>query len=83
MIEATKEKLAAAKHALQKTIKKLLTLNRTKKIVAQKRVNSDQHEAIKSQIKLLNKVAKQQAKMVKLYESTLSLGGEKRQKDSA
>lgn len=72
------EKLNSAKNALQETIRKILVLNRTKKIIAEQKIPLEKHEVIKSELKLLNKMAEQQAKMVRLYERNLS-----KRKDSA
>lgn len=72
------EKLIATRKALQETIRKILALNRTKKVIAENKISLDQHKVIKSELKLLNKMAEKQAKMVKLYERTLS-----KRKDSA
>lgn len=72
------EKLSTARKALQETIRKILVLNRTKKVITENKISLDQHKAIKSELKLLNKMAEQQAKMVRLYEQRLS-----RRKDSA
>ncbi|MFT4758886.1 MAG: hypothetical protein ACI9XO_000221 [Paraglaciecola sp.] len=72
------EKLIATRKALQETIRKILVLNRTKKVITKNKIPLDQHKVIKSELKLLNKMAEKQAKMVRLYEGTLS-----RRKDSA
>jgi hypothetical protein len=72
------EKLIATRKALQETIRKILVLNRTKKVIAENKISLDQHKVIKSELKLLNKMAEKQAKMVRLYERTLS-----KRKDSA
>lgn len=72
------EKLNSARKALQETIRKILVLNRTKKVITENRIPLEQHKVIKSELKLLNKMAEQQAKMVRLYERKLS-----KRKDSA
>lgn len=72
------EKLIATRKALQETIRKILVLNRTKKVITENKIPLDQHKVIKSELKLLNKMAEKQAKMVRLYERTLS-----KRKDSA
>lgn len=72
------EKLIATRKALQETIRKILVLNRTKKVITKNKISLDQHKVIKSELKLLNKMAEKQAKMVRLYERTLS-----KRKDSA
>jgi len=72
------EKLNSARKALQETISKILVLNRTKKVIHENRIPLEQHKVIKSELKLLNKMAEQQAKMVRLYERKLS-----KRKDSA
>jgi len=66
------EKLNNAKNALQETLKKILALNRTKKFISRTKSAPEQEKAIKTRLKLLNKMAAKQAKMVRLYERTLS-----------
>jgi hypothetical protein len=64
------QRLISAKDALTSTIQKILDLNRQlKSLRKSKEVSEDQ--AIKQELKLLNKVADHQAKIVQLYEYKL------------
>ena len=64
------QRLFNAKDALTSTIQKMLDLNRQLKSLRKtKEVAEDQ--AIKQELKLLNKVADHQAKIVQLYEYRL------------
>lgn len=64
------QKLMNARTALKTTIQKILDLNRQlKSIRASKKAPETQ--VIKQELKLLNKMADQQAKIVQLYETNL------------
>jgi hypothetical protein len=64
------QRLFTAKDALKYTIQKILDLNRQlKSLRKSKEVTADQ--AIKQELKLLNKVADHQAKIIQLYEYRL------------
>jgi hypothetical protein len=56
-----------AKTALTETIQKILDLNKSLRITQK----TPENQAIKQELKLLNKVADQQAKIVQLYELRL------------
>ncbi len=56
-----------AKSALTETIQKILDLNKSLRITQK----APENQAIKQELKLLNKVADQQAKIVQLYELRL------------
>ena len=56
-----------AKSALTETIQKILDLNKSLRIAHK----PPENQAIKKELKLLNKVADQQAKIVQLYEIRL------------
>ena len=61
------QRLLNAQSALRATVQKILDLNRQlKSLTKSKREPEDQN--IKQELKLLNKVADQQAKIVQLYE---------------
>ena len=60
-----KQRLLNAKSALTATIQKILDLNKSL------RQTPREGQAIKQELKLLNKVADQQAKIVQLYETRL------------
>ena len=61
------QKFLNAKSALTQTIQKILDLNKSLRKAGKKPEN----QAIKRELKLLNKVADQQAKIVQLYELRL------------
>lgn len=61
------QRLTNAKNALKATVQKILDLNRQLKAIRTKRVAPETQD-IKQELKLLNKMADQQAKIVKLYE---------------
>ena len=61
------QKFLNAKSALTATIQKILDLNKS----LRSRHKSIENKAIKQELKLLNKVADQQAKIVQLYEIKL------------
>jgi hypothetical protein len=64
------QRLITAKDALKSTVQKMLDLNRQlKSLRKSKEVVAD--TAIKQELKLLNKVADHQAKIVQLYEHRL------------
>ncbi|MEO1257277.1 MAG: hypothetical protein AAFZ15_00710 [Bacteroidota bacterium] len=61
------QKFLNSKSALTATIQKILDLNKS----LRSRHKSPENQAIKQELKLLNKVADQQAKIVQLYEIKL------------
>lgn len=65
------QRLLNAKSALNATIEKILDLNRRLKSHSWGK-KSPENTAIKEELKLLNKVADQQAKIVQMYESRLN-----------
>lgn len=64
------QRLLTAKDALKATIQKILDLNRQLKSL-RRSVEVSEDQAIKRELKLLNKVADHQAKIVQLYEHRL------------
>jgi len=62
-----KQRLIDAKEALTATIQKILDLNKS----LRKSEKQGEGLAIKKELRLLNKVADQQAKIVQLYETRL------------
>lgn len=62
-----KQRLIDAKEALTATIQKILDLNKS----LRKSEKNGEGIAIKKELRLLNKVADQQAKIVQLYETRL------------
>ena len=65
------QRLYNAKSALTATIQKILDLNKS----LRKSQKLPENQAIKQELKLLNKVADQQAKIVQLYESRIRNAG--------
>ncbi|MBK9014491.1 MAG: hypothetical protein IPM82_10615 [Saprospiraceae bacterium] len=64
------QRLFSAKDALKSTIQKMLDLNRQLKSLRKSKEELED-QAIKQELKLLNKVADHQAKIVQLYEYRL------------
>lgn len=64
------QRLLTAKDALKSTIQKMLDLNRQLKSLRKSKEEMED-QAIKQELKLLNKVADHQAKIVQLYEYRL------------
>lgn len=71
MKRATKRKLLKAKLALQSTLQKILDINKTRKKLSYFKTPPEFYNRIKDELKLLNKVAEQQARLVQLYETEL------------
>lgn len=71
MIQSTKRRLFHAKLKLQETIRNILEINRKKKALANVKNAKEQRLAIQTKLKVLNKVAEQQAKLVRIYERSL------------
>ncbi len=65
------QRLLTAKDALTSTIQKILDLNRQLKSLRKSKEEVVADVAIKQELKLLNKVADHQAKIVQLYEYRL------------
>ena len=61
------QRFISAKTALTETIQKILDLNKS----LRRSQKEPENQAIKQELKLLNKVADQQAKIVQLYELKL------------
>jgi hypothetical protein len=61
------QRLMSAQSALKSTIQKILDLNRQLKSLCRGKQTPENRE-IKQELKLLNKVADQQAKIVELYQ---------------
>lgn len=64
------QRLLNSQTALKETIQKILDLNRQLKGL-RKSKQAPENQAIKQELKLLNKMADQQAKIVQLYEYRL------------
>ncbi len=68
------QRLSNARQALKSTIQKILDLNRQLKLLCRSR-RQPEEQAIRRELKLLNKVADQQARIVQLYEIKLRRTG--------
>jgi hypothetical protein len=64
------QRLLNAQTALRATLQKILDLNRQLKSLTVSK-QAPENKSIKQELKLLNKVADQQAKIVQLYETNL------------
>ena len=64
------QRLLNAQNALKYTVQKILDLNRQLKSLMKSK-SEPEHLEIKKELKLLNKMADQQAKIVQLYETNL------------
>lgn len=65
------ERLTNAKSALESTVKTILDLNRKLKTLHLSK-KAPENTEIKSELKLLNKVANQQSKIVRMYQDKLN-----------
>ncbi len=65
------QRLLNAKSALNATIQKILDLNRKLKTHAKSK-QAEENVAIRQELKLLNKMADQQAKIVEMYQIRLN-----------
>ncbi len=63
-----KSRLDRAKQALSHTIQKILDINRRRKGLSRPDDLPQQGEALKQELRLLNKMAEQQARVVQNYE---------------
>ncbi len=74
MKRTTKTRLQKAQIVLKMVIRKILDINRMKKKLARSKVKAspEKKQAIQEELKILNKLAQQQSKLVALYQSELS-----------
>lgn len=66
-----RSRLDRAKQALSQTIQKILDINRKRKGLSQTDDVVEQGETLKQELRLLNKMAEQQARVVQTYEQKL------------
>ncbi len=64
------ERLEKARKALQATLSKILDINKKRKAMAQSKVSPSVKRELEAELRLLNKVAERQARLVELYESS-------------
>lgn len=73
MKRSIKRKLVRAKVALNTTVEKILDINRKRKRLQLYEDHlTDNGEELNQELKLLNKIADRQAKLIRKYESTLA-----------
>lgn len=70
--KSIKRKLFRTRMSLQHTVQKILDINKKKKRLAHQKKIQRQKEALNEELKLLNKLAEQQARLVRRYEYVLS-----------
>ena len=67
-----KQKLMRAKISLSQTIQKILDINRKRKFLgAFRSARQEKEEALNEELRVLNKLAEQQALLVRRYENAL------------
>ncbi len=71
MRRTIKRRLVKARIALHQTIQKILDINRKKKELPYQKDVETKDAALNVELKVLNKIAEQQAMMVKKYEKSL------------
>lgn len=72
MTRAIKRKLVKAKITLNLTIQKILDINQARKRLAYLQNPAVKERSLSEELKLLNKIAAQQARLIQHYESTIS-----------
>ena len=66
-----RRQLMRARISLNQTINKILEINVKRKELHQQRGPKRRHEALNEELRVLNKIAAQQAKLVRMYEQKL------------
>lgn len=74
MKRSIKRKLSRARIALNTTIEKILDINRKRKTLQLTKNAESKEEELNQELKLLNKIADRQAKLVRKYEQTMHQG---------
>lgn len=72
MTKSIKRKLLNAKIILNQTIHKILEINQSRKRLIYLENSSMRERDLNDELKLLNKIAAQQARLIRHYENTLS-----------
>ncbi|HMN91537.1 MAG TPA: hypothetical protein PKD70_15840 [Saprospiraceae bacterium] len=72
MTRSIKRRLLKAKIILNQTIHKILEINRKKKTLPYRSNPVQEQQDISEELKVLNKIAEQQAKLIKHYEAALA-----------
>lgn len=67
-----KRRLLRARITLNQTIQKILEINRKKKALPYLQNAREEQETMYEELKVLNKIAEHQAKLIKHYEMTLA-----------
>ncbi|NBC08498.1 MAG: hypothetical protein GVY26_14995 [Bacteroidetes bacterium] len=68
---SVKRRLIKARIALNHTIQKILDINRNRKRLTYSRQSSQREEIFNEELRVLNKMAENQARLVRHYENTL------------
>ena len=71
MTMSMKKRLLKAKMTLQHTLQKILDINRHRKRLPHYEDPAQREETLSQELKVLNKIAAQQAKLIRYYESAL------------
>lgn len=74
MTRAIKRRLIKAKIILNQTIQKILDINHSRKRLPFLENRQVEGQALEEELKLLNKIAAQQARLIRHYEDTLNGG---------
>lgn len=72
MTRSIKRKLIKAKIALHQTIQKILDINRRRKSISFSTNPAQKQKVLNEELRVLNRVAEYQARLVKHYEHTLA-----------
>lgn len=64
-------RLEKTKLTLQAVLRRMLEINKAKKVASQTKTQTQSDEQVKEELKLLNRIADQQAQLVEIYESRL------------
>lgn len=72
MTRSLKRRLLKARITLNQVIQKILEINRKKKTLPYLKNAAESKQVLNEELKLLNKIAEQQAKLIKHYETVLA-----------
>ncbi len=72
MTKSIKRRLLRARISLNQTLQKILDINRKRKRLSFTKDPSGTNEALSEELKVLNKLAEQQARLIRKYENSLA-----------
>lgn len=72
MTRSIKRKLLRARISLNQTVHKILDINRRKKELRYANNTQQKERALKEELRVLNKIAEQQARLIRHYENHLT-----------